>query len=104
MAHRVRVASSVAGSGSSPVSTARARVRTAIRLVEAAAGDADLGSVTPSAIAASIRSARLAVGPDAGPGAAEASRLLQEALDSVEDGLPPDVTEALLDRAARLLR
>ena len=104
MAHRVRVPSSVAGSGSSSVSTARARVRAAIRLVEAAAGDADLGSVTPSAIAASIRSARLALSPDAGPSAGEASRLLQEALDSVEDGLPPDVTQALLDRAARLLR
>ena len=80
-------------------------MRAAIRLVEAAAGDADLGSVTPSAIAAAIRKARraLATGPSTPP-AAEAAKLLDEALDTVEDGLPPDVTEVLLDRAARLLR
>jgi hypothetical protein len=99
-----RVPSSVAGSASSPTSIARARVRTAIRLVEAAAGDADLGSVTPSAIAAAIRGARQPLGSDPEPPAADAARLLQEALDAVEDGLPPDVTGALLDRAARLLR
>ncbi len=102
MAHRVP--SSVAGAASSPAATARARLRTAIRLVEAAAGDADLGSVTPSAIAAAIGGARQALSSHPGPTAGEASRLLQEALESVEDGLPPDVTEALLDRAARLLR
>lgn len=102
MAHRF--SSSVAAGGSSPTSTARARLRAAIRLVEAAAGDADLGSVTPSAIAAAIRAARQALSSDPGSTAVEASRLLQEALDSVEDGLPPDVTQALLDRAARLLR
>lgn len=102
MAPRVR--SSVARIASSPASTARTRVRTAIRLVEAAAGDADLGSVTPSAIAAAIRGAREALSADSRPVAAEAGRLLGEALDTVEDGLPPDVTEALLDRAARLLR
>lgn len=84
---------------------ARARVRAAIRLVEAAAGDADLGSVTPSAIAAAIREARNVLGADLPQSpAGEAARLLEEALDTVQDGLPPDVTEVLLDRAARLLR
>lgn len=80
-------------------------MRAAIRLVEAAAGDADLGSVTPSAIAAAIREARRALGAGAStPPVAEAAKLLEEALDTVEDGLPPDVTEVLLDRAVRLLR
>lgn len=103
MATRVR--SSVTGSAASAASIARTRVRTAIRLVEAAAGDADLGSVTPSAIADAIRAAHsaLVAGPPS-PAATEAAKLLQEALDTVEDGLPPDVTEVLLDRAAHLLR
>lgn len=103
MAARVR--SSVTGSPSSAASSARARVRAAIRLVEAAAGDADLGSVTPSGIAGAIREARRVLG--AGPATAplsEAARLLEEALDTVQDGLPPDVTEILLGRAERLLR
>lgn len=85
-----------------PVSVARSRVRAAVRLLEAAADDADLGQVTPSAIAAAIRSARqgvLAAGLSAG-----VAGLLDEALESVEDGLPPDVTETFLDRADRLLR
>ena len=104
MARHIPVPSSVAGNASPPVSIARARVRAAIRLVEAAAGDADLGSATPSAIAGAIRGARQALGADPEPNTAEAARLLKEALDAVEDGLPPDVTGALLVRAARLLR
>lgn len=79
-------------------------MRVAIRLLEAAAGDADLGSVTPSAIATAIREARRALISEEPPVAPEASRLLKEALETVEDGLPPDVTQALLDRAVRLLR
>ena len=80
-------------------------MRAAIRLVEAAAGDADLGSVTPSAIAVAIRHARDALGAaPPSPSKEEAARLLEEALDTVQDGLPPDVTEILLDRAERLLR
>lgn len=103
MAARAR--SSVTGSAIAPVSVARARIRAAIRLVEAAAGDADLGSVTPSAIAAAIREARQALGASPPtPPTGEAARLLGDALDTVEDGLPPDVTEVLLDRARRLLR
>ncbi len=103
MAARLR--SSLTRSAASPTSVARARVRAAIRLVEAAAGDADLGSVTPSAIAAAIREARRALDTGAlTPSTAEVAKLLQEALETVEDGLPPDVTEVLLDRAERLLR
>lgn len=93
------------GSASSPASVARVRVRAAIRLVEGAAGSADLGSVTPSAIAAAIRDARRALGREPLPAPlGQAARLLEEALDTVQDGLPPDVTEVLLDRAAGLLR
>ncbi|MBO0703450.1 MAG: hypothetical protein J2P38_10990 [Candidatus Dormibacteraeota bacterium] len=94
----------MAASASPATTAARGRIRAAIRLVEAAAGDADLGSVTPSAIASAIREARRALGPVTGAAAEEASRLLREALETVEDGLPPDVTEALLDRASHLLR
>lgn len=79
-------------------------MRAAIRLVEAAAGDADLGSVTPSAIATAIQEAQQALIKSGAEPAGETARLLEEALESVQDGLAPDVTEALLDRAARLLR
>ncbi|MFZ0215635.1 MAG: hypothetical protein WAM30_06785 [Candidatus Dormiibacterota bacterium] len=79
---------------------ARGRIKEAIRLANAAAADADDEGVTPSAIAQAIEAARRALGAAADPRVEE---LLREARDSVDDGLPPDTTSALLYRAASRL-